>query len=147
VDVNRAFCERYGINKEQVRGHNMSELGMGLFDEDRMRLANQLREHRSVRNMILSGRHRNGKLRQSLVNAEMVDFDGELRVLISSMDVTDMLQAEVANTARIQAEADSQAKGLMLVRIAEEKAASDRLRMLADEARSNLQQLRNWVAR
>lgn len=141
LDVNRAFCERYGLSREQALGRTLSELGVGLLEEDRLRLATQLREHGSVRHLILSGVRRDGSHGQVLANAEMVDFDGEQRVLISSMDITDMLQAEAANAARMRAEAESLAKDQMLLRIAEEKAASDRLRMLADEARQNLQRL------
>ncbi len=141
LDVNQAYCERFGFTREQALGRSMSDLGVGLIEEDRQRLSAQLQQHRSARNLILSGLRKDGKIYQVLVNAEMVEFDGEDRVLISSMDVTDMLRAEAANVARLQAETESQAKGRMLAQIAEEKAASDRLRVLADEARNNLQRL------
>lgn len=141
LDVNQAFCDRYGLVRHRAIGHTLSELGFGLLDEDRQQLSEQLIAHRRARNMNLRGLRRDGSIGQVLVNAEMVTFDGVDRVLISSMDITDMLAAAAANAARMHAEADSQAKGEMLARIAAEKAESDRLRALADEAHTSLQRL------
>lgn len=141
LDVNQAFCDRYGLTRERALGRTLSELGFGLLDDDRKRLAQQLTDHRTVRNMRLQGLRRDGSIGQVLVNAELVKFDGVDRVLISSMDITDMLEAEAANAARRLAEADSAAKDEMLARIAVEKAESDRLRTLADAAHSSLQRL------
>jgi PAS domain S-box-containing protein len=144
VDVNQVFCERYGMTREQMIGRNLDELGIGYVEEDRIRLGVALRAERRVRNMTLRGVRRDGTPGKFLLNAEMADFDGQDCALVSSMDITDMLAAEAAIQARLQAETESRAKGEMLARIAEEKAESDRLRVLADAARTDLQRLSDF---
>ena len=141
VDVNRVFCERFGITRDQAIGRNLNELGLGYLEEDRLRMANELRDKRSVRNMTLRGWRHDGTIGTFLFNADLTDFDGEVRALVSSLDITDLLAAEAAILARAKAEADSQAKGEMLARIAADKLESDRLRGLADQARTDLQRL------
>jgi len=141
LDVNHAFSDRYNVTREQAIGHTLSDLGFGLVEEDREMLREQLATHRSARNMKLRNVRGDGSPGLALVNAEMVQVDGSDQILISSMDITDMIAAEAANAARIQAEADVEAKDEMLARIAAEKAESDRLRALADTAHANLQRL------
>jgi PAS domain S-box-containing protein len=91
--VNDLLCQRYGVAREELVGRRMSELGVGLCEEDRARYYALLQAHGRVQNLELRARNRAGELLYSLVGGEIVDFQGQRSVLSVSVDITELRRA------------------------------------------------------
>jgi PAS domain S-box-containing protein len=120
VDVNDAFCRRYGVAREEALGRTSAELGVGPVAEDRRVFAQRLATERAVRNQLAQVQLRSGELRDSLVTGELIDYHGRPCVLASHLDVTELRQAERAREAQAVAEAANRAKTEFLSRMSHE---------------------------
>jgi PAS domain S-box-containing protein len=120
VDVNDAFCRRYGVTRDESLGRTSAELGVGPVAEDRRLFAQRLATERAVRNQLARVQLRSGELRDSLVTGELIDYHGRPCVLASHLDVTELRQAERAREAQAVAEAANRAKTEFLSRMSHE---------------------------
>jgi PAS domain S-box-containing protein len=98
VDVNECFLELYGLTRDEVVGKGILDVGLWMSG-DHTELLHQLQNGPRVRNREVSVRAKNGKLRALLISAELVEIDGELCSLISTVDITALKQAQEASLA------------------------------------------------
>ncbi|MDM4768373.1 GAF domain-containing protein [Pelomonas sp. SE-A7] len=90
LEVNDEMCRRYGYEREQLLGHRMHDLHVGLVETDRQRFNKLLSTDGRVRAMEAAVRVRDGSLRQTIMNGELIDYRGEPCVLATSLDVTEL---------------------------------------------------------
>jgi len=120
LDVNEAFCRRYGVTREQVVGRPPGETGIGPTEEYRRPFWQQLVQHGHVNNFVARVRLANGEIRESLINGELIDYQGESCALATSLDITELRQAERAREAQLVAETANRAKTEFLSRMSHE---------------------------
>jgi signal transduction histidine kinase len=77
-------------------GRTSLELGIWANPNERARLMEKLREQGSVRDLEITVRRKSGEIRYGLVCAELIDLDGEQRILGMLYDNTERKQAEEA---------------------------------------------------
>lgn len=94
LEVNEVLCRRYGLSREQMLGRRMGELGAGLLPEDRARYYEALHRDGRVRNLEVRIHDRAGRLRHSLLSGEILDYQGQRCVLSTSVDITELREAQ-----------------------------------------------------
>ncbi len=120
LEANGSFCERYGVTHEEMVGHTMFELGIGMVPDDSERYRNVARRDGRVRNMEVRTKVRGGAFATILANAETIQYKGRPCLLSMTMDVTDMRLAAAAREAQIEAEASNRAKNNFLSQMSHE---------------------------
>ncbi|MDR3686120.1 MAG: PAS domain S-box protein [Coriobacteriia bacterium] len=117
VDVNERFVEMFGFSKEEVLGHQISELGVWVDLADRQAILDAVAAGDVVRNMESLRRHKDGTLLPTLVCASGVEVDGEKFVLSISQDMTERKVVEDAlgrSNERLQTLVDQAADGIFV---------------------------------
>jgi PAS domain S-box-containing protein len=120
VDINDAFCQRYGVTRGEALGKTSTELGIGPTPPDRHAFVQGLMSARQVRNQVARVQLRSGELRESLITGELIDYRGRPCALASHLDITELRHAERAREAQAMAEAANQAKTEFLSRMSHE---------------------------
>ncbi|MFZ5549695.1 MAG: ATP-binding protein [Pseudomonadota bacterium] len=120
VDANDAFCQRYGVKRDEALGRTSADLGIGPSPEDRRVFAQQLMGERKVRNLVARVQLRSGEQRDSLITGELIDYQGRPCALASHLDITELRHAERAREAQAMAEAANRAKTDFLARMSHE---------------------------
>lgn len=98
VDVNDSFLELFGFTRGEVIGKTIDDIGMWI-PRDHAELQNQFQSGSRVRDREVSIRTKNGIPRAVLVSSELVEIDGELCSLISTVDITALKQVQEASLA------------------------------------------------
>jgi PAS domain S-box-containing protein len=96
LDVNDAFVRMIGHQREDVLGRTALELGIWVNPEDRVRIADELREVGQVSGREVLLRGRSGQLRPSLFFAETIEVRGTRCLLSATVDITERKRAEEA---------------------------------------------------
>ena len=96
LDVNQAFCEDTGYEREELLGHSVQDLEMVAEFADYEMLSRDLTARIPVRNRELLGRNKQGELRAHLVSMEPVELNAEKCLLCAITDITDRKRAEAA---------------------------------------------------
>ena len=94
LDVNDRFLELSGYSREEVIGHSSIELNFWEGMAARAELVDPLKNGRSVRNLESRFRSKNGRIRYFLSSADLIELNGQLRVLVAASDITERKQAE-----------------------------------------------------
>lgn len=94
IDVNPSFLSMSGYDRQQVVGHTSADLGIWTDRNDWVRLTDELKRFREVRNYELTFRTKSGEARVLLGSAEILDLRGKHCVLISATDITERKQLE-----------------------------------------------------
>ena len=94
IDVNEAFERAFGYTKREVTGKTSLELGINPDSEGRARLAAELQEQGSVRDMELILLTKSGVARVFLMNIDLVTIDGQKYIFQTAQDITERKQAE-----------------------------------------------------
>jgi PAS domain S-box-containing protein len=96
LEVNDAFVRMVGRRREDVLGRTALELALWVNPEDRVRIADELREVGQVsgREVLLLGG--SGQIRPSLFFAETIEVRGSRCLLSATVDITDRKRAEEA---------------------------------------------------
>ncbi|MFZ5550550.1 MAG: PAS domain S-box protein [Pseudomonadota bacterium] len=100
LDVNPVFAQRVGLAREQLIGRSMGELGVGMSPADHERLMALMREHGRARDFEARVRDANGRERDVVFNAELIEYGDRPAVLTISHDMTDRREAERRLAAR-----------------------------------------------
>jgi PAS domain S-box-containing protein len=96
IDVNDSFLDLMGYSREEVIGHTSVELGVWANSDDRARVAQALRELRSIRSMEIPFRARSGAIIETLASMELIDLNGERCILALTQDITGHRRTEAA---------------------------------------------------
>ncbi|RLB85049.1 MAG: hypothetical protein DRH15_03960 [Deltaproteobacteria bacterium] len=94
VDVNDAFLQTTGYNRDEVIGKTSKELGIWVDPRQRDEITRILKKTGVVRNMEVQFRMKSGEIRQVLWSAEVIDYGGEKCLLAVTRDITPLKQAE-----------------------------------------------------
>src|SRR5262249_29979961 len=94
VEVNPAFVQLLGLQKEQVLGKNSLELGMWVDAEARVEFFRRLNRERVIRNVECQVRDGRGIVRTMQVSAEIMEIGGESHLIAFALDITRNKQAE-----------------------------------------------------
>jgi diguanylate cyclase (GGDEF)-like protein/PAS domain S-box-containing protein len=98
VEANPACEALYGWSREELIGHTGLELGIWPNPADRQRFVDEVRRDGVVNGRELRLRRKDGKLRDVLASAALLEFEGQPLLMIQSIDITDRKRAE----ARVQ---------------------------------------------
>ena len=103
VDVNEAFAEIHGYQRQEMLGHAALDLQLWVNPAHRRAMLEQLAETGHCRNLEMQFRRKDGQLGYMLLSAERTDVSGVPHLLGSGNDITLRKQSE-------QALRDSEAK-------------------------------------
>lgn len=94
LEVNHAWERELGWSRDEVVGRSTLDLGFWQSSEERTAAVNHLRklQHLPPRPKALASK--NGEMREYLISGEVIEVDGELRMLNTMLDQTQRLQAE-----------------------------------------------------
>ena len=93
IEVNDAFCETIGYTAEEIIDHTAVELNIWVSLEDRNSLFNLLKKQGEVRNYEFEYRTKTGKIRTSLLSAELIEIGQEKCLISVSQDITERKRA------------------------------------------------------
>ncbi len=88
LEVNEAFLHLSGWEASETEGRTLEEIGWWAFPEERERLLSAVREHGSAHDLEMSYKTRFGDVRQALVSAELLEIEGEERLLTLVHDIS-----------------------------------------------------------
>jgi diguanylate cyclase (GGDEF)-like protein/PAS domain S-box-containing protein len=106
VDVNRAFVELIGYERQEILGRSSLELEIWADPRDRLTLIEALRLHSVTRNLEAKFRRKNGTTLWGLMSASVIELEGVPCVLSITRDITEAKIAEqrlAATTDALQA--------------------------------------------
>ncbi|OYW76469.1 MAG: hypothetical protein B7Z37_08525 [Verrucomicrobia bacterium 12-59-8] len=97
VEVNNAFFSLLGWTREEAVDRSMVDLAV--FDQEVAALLRKnLDEQRSIRDMELALRARDGKILHVIASTETIEFQGEPHVVATFVDISDRKRTEAALT-------------------------------------------------
>ena len=88
VEANPAFLEMIGYSLDEVLGRTSREIGLWPSTEQRAGCLQELIENGSVHQREVPYQTKSGQMGHALFSAEMVELDGERRVLLMIQDIT-----------------------------------------------------------
>ncbi|HTQ76002.1 MAG TPA: EAL domain-containing protein [Burkholderiales bacterium] len=94
VEVNPACEALYGFARAEMLGHTGLELGIWTNPDDRQRFVDEVRRDGVVNGRELRLRCKDGKVRDVLASAALVEFEGEPLLMVQSIDISDRKRAE-----------------------------------------------------
>lgn len=94
IDVNEAFLQLFGYERDDVIGYTASELNLWLYPEEKFRMLSSLSEHGQIQNQELTFRTKSGKTGDVLISAELINIGGQQCVLRMLSDITEKKKAE-----------------------------------------------------
>jgi PAS domain S-box-containing protein len=95
IDVNDMFLSTLGLSRAEVIGRTSEELGLFVDPRERLEAAGAA-AGRSVRNLEIEARTKDGTVIQGLFSADPIVLDDEPCLLTTMLDVTERRQAEEA---------------------------------------------------
>ena len=96
IEVNDSFTRMTGYTREEVIGHNATELNFWADEEDHQRITRLTRANEIVRNEQIKIRHKSGEIRTGLFSSEQITINGEACFIHTITDITELKQAEEA---------------------------------------------------
>jgi diguanylate cyclase (GGDEF)-like protein/PAS domain S-box-containing protein len=98
VEVNPACEALYGFSRREMIGRTGVELGIWLKPEERQRFVDEVRRDGVVNGRELRLRCKDGRIKDVLLSAALVEFEGQPLFMVQSIDISDRKRAE----ARVQ---------------------------------------------
>jgi PAS domain S-box-containing protein len=96
IEVNDSYTRITGHTRQEVIGHNASELGDWTNFKERDRIIRLLKEQGRVHNEEVHLRTKPGETNTALFSAELINIDGEPCMISIARDITERKQAEEA---------------------------------------------------
>jgi diguanylate cyclase (GGDEF)-like protein/PAS domain S-box-containing protein len=128
VDVNEAYLELFGYQREELIGHTSPEMKMWVDHRDRQTMVDFVRANSSFRSSEVQFRKKNGDIVWGEMSASEIDLDGTPCILAVTRDISQAKAA--ANTIRDLAYYDSLTglpnRRLLLDRLRQTLSSSDR---------------------
>lgn len=96
IDVNEAYLQLSGYERNEVIGHTAIELNLWVYPEEkaRMYMSQSLSEHGQIQNQEFLFRTKNGEIGDVLLSAELINIGGEQCVLHILTDITEKNKAQ-----------------------------------------------------
>jgi PAS domain S-box-containing protein len=94
LDVNDAFAELVGLERDQLIGRSSLELGLWPDPEERMRVFGPMVERGSARRVPARVVAASGEAREARISGLRVEIEGETCLLVLAEDVTELNRAE-----------------------------------------------------
>ena len=88
LDANPSFLAAGELTREEALGRSITELGIWLDDDRRAEYRRTLIESGRARDFEARFRNRSGVERDMVLNADVVDFDGDKCVVVIALDIT-----------------------------------------------------------
>jgi PAS domain S-box-containing protein len=118
IEVNESLCQLYGYTPKEIVGHTSVELGIYQSEDERQQMVGKLREKGFLRDFEIQTHNRGGDLRTILINAELIQIEGEECLVSAIMDVTEQKRAReemIWKTAFLEAQIYSSLDGILVV--------------------------------
>jgi len=96
IEVNDSYTRITGHTRQEVIGHNASELGDWANFKERDRVVRMLKEQGRVHNEEVHLRTKPGETNTALFSAELINIDGEPCMISIARDITERKRAEEA---------------------------------------------------
>ncbi|UCC43735.1 MAG: PAS domain S-box protein [Candidatus Zixiibacteriota bacterium] len=96
VEVNDGFMASTGYQRSEVVGRSSLDLGIWDNPEDRVALAQGLRERGRMVNLEANFRAKNGTIIVGLLSAQLIDLEGEPHIIAVVRDITERKASEEA---------------------------------------------------
>ncbi len=96
LEINDACLEIFGFRRDEVVGHTTLMLGIWPDPQARVRLIDRLRSEGAVRNLEVSMRMKDGKLRHFIISTDLITLGGKPCLLTIGNDITERKKAEDA---------------------------------------------------
>ncbi|HKY04176.1 MAG TPA: CHASE domain-containing protein [Blastocatellia bacterium] len=139
INVNDALLATNGYSRDEFVGRTSIELGVWAEPEDRVKVARALAEHGTVRNVETRFRMKSGEERTFLLSAERIELEGELCVLMASIDITERKLVEVAHAELLVREQEARREAVAANRMKDEFLAT-----VSHELRTPLTSMLGW---
>ncbi|MBW0001403.1 MAG: PAS domain S-box protein [Verrucomicrobia bacterium] len=94
VEANDAFVRWFGLEREQLLGHDSRELDIWVDVADRDKFLGDLRRRGSLREVECRLRSRRGTVHTLLQSADIIEINREPHILVFGLDITERKQAE-----------------------------------------------------
>ena len=117
LDVNAEFTELTGWSLDDIKGKTATECGL-LTVEAESQLVARLNEHDTISDCEIELTTKSGRRRNVVIGAVFVELSGELRVIASFVDVTELRRAEqrhVVSEERLRLVTEKARVGLVLI--------------------------------
>lgn len=88
-DVNDAFLRALGYTADEVIGKSAADLGMFVDQAEQDRIAEQLRDHGSVRGIEMQVRAKDGRVLDGLFSGDLIHSQGTVWFLTVMIDITE----------------------------------------------------------
>jgi len=102
LDVNRSFCQVFGITPEEVIGRTFSDIGRELNAEAIQEISPLIRSQGGVENFPLQVRLKNGQVLQMLYSAVTATVQNEPCLINVGTDVTELFEKQNALEQRLK---------------------------------------------
>ncbi|MEI7905414.1 MAG: PAS domain S-box protein, partial [Candidatus Firestonebacteria bacterium] len=100
VDVNSSFLKLVGYARKEVLGKSSAALKLFPDPEKQVEVANALKKHGKIRQVVLQVRRKDGKILHGLFSGETINLQGKSFLLTGMTDVTE--QIELKNVVETQ---------------------------------------------
>jgi len=94
IDVNQSFLHLFGYKREELIGHKALELNIYNNPGDRNEIVRQLQQNDKVVNYEVTAHTKTGNEIKALTSAEKIEFDGQMHIIWTTIDITEREQAE-----------------------------------------------------
>jgi len=95
IEANDAFFKILGYGRDEVIGHTSEEFGLWAKNE-KCKLYNHMKEHKSIYNFETVWLTRDGRLRTGIFSADVVEMGKEICAVFIWHDITEQKAAEIA---------------------------------------------------
>jgi diguanylate cyclase (GGDEF)-like protein/PAS domain S-box-containing protein len=93
VDVNKAFLDFTGFQREEVIGRTTVELGIWVNPSEREKVIAELRRNSSIRDVEMLFRRKSGETFWALVSASVTEYEGVPRLFVATRDLSEAKEA------------------------------------------------------
>jgi PAS domain S-box-containing protein len=94
IEVNESFTRMTGYTREEVIGHNATDINLWADEEEHVRIISKTRENDRVRNEQIKIRRKSGEIRFGLFSSEQITLNGESCFINTITDITELKHAE-----------------------------------------------------